>query len=98
MIIDVAYLLGRIFGVISDPIVIGITFMLVWIFYLLIKRNFYLILVPTYLAILSKIYIEKYINDEYFFIHSTAYAYLIIAVVIYFLLRRFFNRGKNANN
>jgi len=98
MFIDGAYLLGRIIGVITDPIAIGVTFVLVFIFYLLIKRNFYLILVPTYLAILCKIYIAKYISDEYFFVHITAYAYLVISVIVYFILHRFFNRGKNANN
>ena len=91
------YFIGRIFGVITDPIALVTAFILILLFYKLIKKNFVLILAPTLLTIYIKVNVSEYLNSDYFFVHLTAYGYLILTTAMFFILRWFFNRKKNGN-
>jgi hypothetical protein len=92
-----AYFIGRIFGVITDPIALVTAFILILLFYKLIKKNFVLILAPTLLTIYIKVNVSEYLNSDYFFVHLAAYGYLILTTAMFFILRWLFNRKKNGN-
>lgn len=91
---DGPYFLGRMFGVITDPLTIITAFVLILLFYKLIKKNFALILAPTLLTMYIKVNVSEYLNPDYFFPHTIAYAFFALTAVIFFILKYLFNRKK----